>query len=81
MKIQNYILGNWEDGEGVELELHSAITGENFGSVSSAGLDYASILEYGREKGGYALANKFPIPPSISIQESTFVAPVTALNE
>jgi len=55
MKIQNYILGNWEDGEGVELELHSAITGENFGSVSSAGLDYASILEYGREKGGYAL--------------------------
>lgn len=55
MKIQNYILGNWEDGEGVELELHSAITGENFGSVSSAGLDYATILEYGREKGGSAL--------------------------
>ncbi len=55
MKIQNYILGNWEDGEGVELELHNAITGENFGSVSSAGLDYASILEYGREKGGSAL--------------------------
>jgi oxepin-CoA hydrolase / 3-oxo-5,6-dehydrosuberyl-CoA semialdehyde dehydrogenase len=55
MKIQNYILGNWEDGEGVELELHNAITGENFGSVSSAGLDYASILKYGREKGGYAL--------------------------
>ena len=39
MKIQNYILGNWEDGEGVELELHNAITGENFGSVSSAGLE------------------------------------------
>ncbi len=55
MKIQNYILGNWEDGQGVELELHNAITGENFGSVSSAGLDYASILEYGREKGGSAL--------------------------
>ena len=55
MKIQNYILGNWEDGEGIELELHNAITGENFGSVSSAGLDYASILEYGREKGGSAL--------------------------
>ena len=55
MKIQNYILGNWEDGEGIELELHNAITGENFGSVSSAGLDYAAILEYGREKGGSAL--------------------------
>ena len=55
MKIQNYILGNWEDGEGVELELYNAITGENFGSVSSAGLDYAAILEYGREKGGSAL--------------------------
>ena len=55
MKIQNYILGNWEDGEGIELELHNAITGENFGSVSSAGLDYAAILEYGREKGGSTL--------------------------
>jgi len=55
MKVQNYILGNWEDGDGIELELHNAITGENFGSVSSAGLDYEAILEYGREKGGYAL--------------------------
>ena len=55
MKIQNYILGNWEDGEGIELELYNAITGENFGSVSSAGLDYSAILEYGREKGGSAL--------------------------
>lgn len=55
MKIQNYIQGNWVDGEGVELELHNAITGEMMGTTSSAGLDYEAILNYGRKTGGSAL--------------------------
>ncbi len=54
-KIQNYILGNWENGEGVELNIHNAITGEDFATVSSAGLDYKAILDYGRKVGGPAL--------------------------
>jgi oxepin-CoA hydrolase/3-oxo-5,6-dehydrosuberyl-CoA semialdehyde dehydrogenase len=54
-KIQNYVMGQWVDGEGEELIAQDAITGEDIGIVSSAGLDYAGILEYGREKGGPAL--------------------------
>lgn len=54
-RYQNYILGQWVDGEGVEIEQFNAITGELIGHVSSAGLDYAAILDYGRKKGGSQL--------------------------
>lgn len=55
MKIQNYILGNWQDGEGVEFTALNALNGDLIGTVSSAGLDYEAILDYGRKKGGPAL--------------------------
>ena len=55
MKIQNYVLGNWEDGEGEEFTALNAINGDLVGTVSSAGLDYKAILDYGRSKGGPAL--------------------------
>jgi oxepin-CoA hydrolase/3-oxo-5,6-dehydrosuberyl-CoA semialdehyde dehydrogenase len=48
---QSYIRGEWVSGEGVELELENAVTGEIIGQVSAKGLDYASILQYGREQG------------------------------
>ncbi|MDX5448119.1 MAG: phenylacetic acid degradation bifunctional protein PaaZ [Bacteroidota bacterium] len=51
-KIQNYILGGWTEGKGVEIVAHNAINGEVIGEVSSEGLDYAAILEYGRTVGG-----------------------------
>jgi oxepin-CoA hydrolase/3-oxo-5,6-dehydrosuberyl-CoA semialdehyde dehydrogenase len=54
-RYQNYVQGKWIDGEGVETELFNAITGDKIGEVSSAGLDYESILAYGREHGGAAL--------------------------
>ncbi len=54
-RYQNYVLGQWIDGEGVETNLYNAITGEQIGEASSAGLDYASILDYGRRTGGPAL--------------------------
>lgn len=50
-KIQNYVLGQWVNGEGEETALYNAITGDKIGSTSSQGLDFKSILEYGREKG------------------------------
>ena len=53
--IQNYVKGEWVNGEGEELTAIHAITGEEIGIVSSAGLDYETILEYGRQKGGAAL--------------------------
>ncbi len=54
-RYQSYILGEWTDGEGVETKLYNAITGEQFGETSSAGFDYAAILEYGRRTGGAKL--------------------------
>ena len=54
-RYQNYVQGQWIDGEGVETELFNSITGEKLGEVSSAGLDYAAILEYGRTTGGHKL--------------------------
>ena len=54
-RYQNYILGQWVDGEGVEVTQYNAITGEQIGEVSSKGLDYEAILAYGRKTGGNAL--------------------------
>ncbi len=53
--IQNYVLGKWVSGEGVETEHFNAITGEKISEVSSKGLDYKAIREYAIEKGGEAL--------------------------
>jgi oxepin-CoA hydrolase/3-oxo-5,6-dehydrosuberyl-CoA semialdehyde dehydrogenase len=53
-RYQNYVLGQWIDGQGVETPLFNAITGAQIGEASSAGLDFSAVLAYGREKG-YAL--------------------------
>ena len=54
-RYQNYALGKWFDGDGVETNVYNAITGDKIGEVSSAGLDYQAMLEYARETGGHAL--------------------------
>jgi len=54
-RYQNYILGNWEDGLGEETLLFNSITGAALGSVSSAGINFSEVLEYGRTKGGSVL--------------------------
>lgn len=54
-RIQNYVLGSWASGEGEELTAFNAINGEAIGVLSSAGLDYGDILDYGRKTGGPAL--------------------------
>lgn len=55
IQVKNYVQGNWVAGEGVETELYNTITGDHIGSTSSAGLDFAAILDYGREIGGAKL--------------------------
>ena len=52
---QNYVLGKWQNGEGIETHLCHAITGKEIGSVSSAGIDFSAVLDYGRIHGGRAL--------------------------
>jgi oxepin-CoA hydrolase / 3-oxo-5,6-dehydrosuberyl-CoA semialdehyde dehydrogenase len=54
-RYQNYVLGKWIDGEGVETDLYNAITGDKIGEASSAGLDYQAMLEYARKTGGHKL--------------------------
>lgn len=53
--FQNYILGKWINGDGVETQLYNAIDHAEIGSVSSAGIDYEQVLDYGRRIGGRAL--------------------------
>ena len=53
--FQNYILGNWMTGDGIETQLFHAVTNAEIGSVSSAGIDYEQVLDYGRRTGGRAL--------------------------
>jgi len=53
-RFQNYILGQWLDGQGVETPLFNALNGAQIGEVSSAGIDFAKVLSYARQKG-YAL--------------------------
>ena len=55
MEIKNYVLGEWTSGEGAEIDHIHAITGEIISTTSSKGLDFSSILEYGRKKGSSAL--------------------------
>ncbi|MDG2370800.1 MAG: phenylacetic acid degradation bifunctional protein PaaZ [Flavobacteriales bacterium] len=55
MKTKNYVLGNWDAADGIELTHHHSITGEQISTCSSKGLDYHAILDYGRKVGGPAL--------------------------
>ena len=52
---QNYALGQWVSGDGVEIEHFNAITGDKIGEASSKGLDYKAMRDYAVEKGGFAL--------------------------
>lgn len=55
MKLQNYISGKWIAGDGEGQALYDAITGETIAHTTTKGLDFASILHYGREVGNASL--------------------------
>jgi len=50
--FQNYILGHWVSGQGVEIEQFNALTGAKIGEVSSVGIDFEEVLHFGRSIGG-----------------------------
>lgn len=54
-KLQNYITGKWIEGDGDGQTLYNAVTGEAIGAASTKGLDFKSILDYGRKVGNPAL--------------------------
>ncbi|MFT4679159.1 MAG: oxepin-CoA hydrolase/3-oxo-5,6-dehydrosuberyl-CoA semialdehyde dehydrogenase [Litorivivens sp.] len=55
MKLQNYALGQWIDGQGEGKPLYNAITGDVIATASSSGLDFGEMLNYGRTEGSKAL--------------------------
>jgi oxepin-CoA hydrolase/3-oxo-5,6-dehydrosuberyl-CoA semialdehyde dehydrogenase len=55
MNIESYACGAWIAGSDAGVEVRNAINGEPVGRVSSTGLDFADILNFGRNRGGAAL--------------------------
>jgi len=49
-------MGTWVEGEGQGVDLFHAVTGEKIAEITSKGLDYKAMLEYGRKTGGHKLA-------------------------
>ncbi len=50
-KLKNFVLGKWQTGSGNGQALHNASTGEIVAYATTQGLDYKSILKYGRMVG------------------------------
>jgi len=55
MKLGNYVLGSWKEGNDAGKPLFNAINGEQIALATSAGLNFGDILDYGRTKGGPSL--------------------------
>ncbi len=55
LKLENYITGKWITGDGDGQTLYNAITGEAIAAASTKGVDFKSIVEYGRKTGNPAL--------------------------
>ena len=54
-RLQSYLSGHWQAGQGEGSPLRDAATGEVVAHVGSEGLDLAGALDYGRRAGGEAL--------------------------
>lgn len=55
MKLGNYILGKWMEGDGDGQPLFDAVNGEVVGYASTKGIDFGAVLAYGRKTGSPAL--------------------------
>ncbi len=54
-KLENYSTGHWITGDGEGQTLYNAVTGEAIAAATSKGLDFKSMLDYGRMVGNPAL--------------------------
>ena len=55
MKLQNYVHGEWIEGEGNGASIYDAVNGELIHYASTKGIDFSKILAYGRKVGNPAL--------------------------
>src|SRR2546423_574579 len=51
-KLKNYIKGEWIEGTDNGAPLYHAVTGEHLFNTSTTGINFKSVLEYGRRTGG-----------------------------
>ena len=54
-KLGNYVTGRWIEGEGEGQQLFNAVNGDAIATATTKGLDFVSILNYGRTKGSTVL--------------------------
>jgi oxepin-CoA hydrolase / 3-oxo-5,6-dehydrosuberyl-CoA semialdehyde dehydrogenase len=54
-QLKNYAVGNWHIGSNDGDLLYNAVTGDAIFTATSAGLDFASMMDYARTVGGRAL--------------------------
>ena len=54
-KLENYITGHWITGDGEGQLLRNAVTGAPVATASTKGIDFRSVVEYGRQTGNPAL--------------------------
>ena len=48
---ENYALGEWVKGDGIGMPLYNSINGNQIGTASSKGLDFAEMMQYARNIG------------------------------
>ena len=53
--LSSYVQGRWVTPRGDGAAVHDAVTGEEIARLSTAGIDMAGTLDYGRRVGGPAL--------------------------
>jgi len=55
MKLQNYALGKWIEGNDEGKKLYNAINGQEIATASSSGLDFSAMMDYARTTGSSKL--------------------------
>src|SRR4029077_14408191 len=55
MNLQSYVCGAWAYGRDTGVAMRDATTGEIVAHASSAGIDFAAVLDHARRVGGPAL--------------------------
>ena len=54
-RLQNYVMGQWVAASGQATDLFHAVTGEQIGEASTAGIDFKGMVDYAKHVGGPAL--------------------------
>src|ERR1700676_5257348 len=52
MNLQSYVCGAWQSGRDNGVAMRDATTGEVIAQASSAGIDFAAVLDHARDRGG-----------------------------